>query len=674
MPNFRDGTVNIAALQNPGVYIDQILPQPFINGVPTNIMGLVGVGSWGPTNAVQFFSSLDQCAGIYGIPTIRPYDLASYVMVGLQEGISIGFAGVRVTDGTDTAASVSLPASAGSFTAKYTGVRGNQITAVFQATTQAGAYAAVVNFPGRTPERFDNITGALATLTVTAGTGYTSVPALSFAAPTAIGGRRAVAQASLVTSGTPTVTSGGTGYAVNDKITYVNGLVVNVTAVSGGVVTTISVVTPGAVQTGSAPTAPLTQSSTTGVGTGCTITPAWVLGPATIVDAGSGYTTGVLSPTMTGGGGSGGSYVGAASFWGGLAYAVNHGTVQRGASNYVVFTPSTGTGAPTLATSYALTGGTDGANGVTPNLLVGTDVRPRTGMYALRSSKADSFALCDVTDSSTWSTQLSFAISESMLAVTGTAANDTIQNCVATRLSQGIDDPNIWIITGDYTSIYDSQYGAARLMSPVATAIGLLGNLSPELSPINKRLNSVIGTQTSAQGIIVDDADESVAQIGGIDIIGRSDALNQGFFSFLTGRNSSSNTAANGVEYTRLTNFIIRSLESSATRSIIGKQQSIQKDDPTRREADAILTSFFRTLQNPAFGSGGYGLIDEFSVQCDLTNNTPDTIARGYLFAFCRVRYLATVRYFVIKLDGGVNVDVSVQTDKPSLSQLLATV
>jgi hypothetical protein len=151
MPNFRDGTVNIAALQNPGVYIDQILPQPFINGVPTNIMGLVGVGSWGPTNAVQFFSSLDQCAGIYGIPTIRPYDLASYVMVGLQEGISIGFAGVRVTDGTDTAASVSLPSNAGSFTAKYTGVRGNQITAVFQATTQAGAYAAVVNFPGRTP-------------------------------------------------------------------------------------------------------------------------------------------------------------------------------------------------------------------------------------------------------------------------------------------------------------------------------------------------------------------------------------------------------------------------------------------------------------------------------------------------------------------------------------------
>jgi hypothetical protein len=109
MPNFRDGTVNIAALQNPGVYIDQILPQPFINGVPTNIMGLVGVGSWGPLNAVQFFSSLDQCAGIYGIPTIRPYDLASYVMVALQEGISIGFAGVRVTDGTDTAASVSLP-------------------------------------------------------------------------------------------------------------------------------------------------------------------------------------------------------------------------------------------------------------------------------------------------------------------------------------------------------------------------------------------------------------------------------------------------------------------------------------------------------------------------------------------------------------------------------------
>ena len=51
----------------------------------------------------------------------------------------------------------------------------------------------------------------------------------------------------------------------------------------------------------------------------------------------------------------------------------------------------------------------------------------------------------------------------------------------------------------------------------------------------------------------------------------------------MTGRNASSNTAAQGDEYTRLTNFLIRSLETTATRSIVGQLQSVRADDPTGR-------------------------------------------------------------------------------------------
>jgi hypothetical protein len=208
-------------------------------------------------------------------------------------------------------------------------------------------------------------------------------------------------------------------------------------------------------------------------------------------------------------------------------------------------------------------------------------------------------------------------------------------------------------------------------VSPTAVYQGLVGNLSPEQSPINKALIGVSATQTSQTGVLTSDAEESVAQTGGVDFIGRSAALNQDFFSFMTGRNASSNTAANGDEYTRLTNFLIRSLEGAATRNIVGKLQSIRADDPTRTKAAAVLNSFFADLASPEFGSDGYGMIDQFAVQCDERNNTPTTVARGFLFAYCAVRYLATVRYFVIKLAGGNNVSVTVQDRAPTLSTAL---
>ena len=670
MPTFRDGALNILGLTNPGVYVDQILPTPFISGPPTNIEGLVGVGEWGPVNSAQFFSTPDDCAAIYGLARVRPYDLPSYVMTAIQEGGGVGFCGIRVTDGSDTASSAALSGNAGSFTARYTGSRGNQISVGFQASTAVGAYAAIISFPGRIPERFDNILPALQSVTAVAGAGYTSVPSVSAPAAQATGGINAVVQATLKAFSS-TLGAGGSGYAVGDTITLPNGVVLTVATVGGGAVATFTMTSPGSIVSGAAPANPVAQASTTGSGTGATFNLTYGLGPAVIANSGYGYTA-LAALTLTGGGGTGGSYTPVISFWAGLAAAVNNGTFQRGASKFVVFTPGTSTAAPTLNTPVTLAGGTDGAAGVTTSQMVGVDTRPRTGMYALRGSGCDGFTLCDLVVPSTWSTQLAFAISESMLAVVSTASGDTISSAIATRIAQGLDDPSIWVIEGDWPTVYDSQNGLPRLMSPCAAALGILGNLSPEQSPINKRLNSVVATQTSTLGILTSDADESQAQTGGIDFIGRSSALNQVFFSFMTGRNSSSNTAANGIEYTRLTNFLIRSLEGAATRSIVGKLQSIKADDPTRQKASGILNSFFAILADPDSGSDGYGMIDNWLVTCDLTNNSPNSISRGYLFALCQVRYLAVVRFFVIRLAGGNNVDVTVYAAAPSVSQLLA--
>lgn len=666
MTTVRDGQVNLLGLTNPGVIVDIVPPTPFVGGVPTNIEALVGVGSWGPVNTVAAFSDPDSCP--YGPPQVRFADIATHVAAGCQMGGAIAFRGVRVTDGMDAAASATVQAAAGTLTARYTGTRGNQIGVTFQPTAAPGAYAAVVSFPGRAAERFEGIHQGVQSLTVTPGTGYTSVPAIAMTAPQKAGGVQATASASLKVV-TAAVAAGGSGYAVGNTITLSNGVVLTVASVTSGAVAMATITIAGSLATGATPANPVAQVSTNASGTGATFNLTWGLGPATLV-SGSGYTAGPTL-TMIGGGGTGGSYVPVASFWAALAYAINNGTPQRGRSNYVVFTPGTSTAAPTLNTPVVLSGGTDGATGVGTAQLVGIDTVPRTGMYALRGSGMDTFALCDCTDTAPWSAMAALGISENAYPLVATPSGDTIANAVATRINSGIDDGWLKIIVGDWPTFYD-QVNGSRLVSPTAIAQGLFGNLSPEQSPINKPLLAVTATQTSQTGVLTSDAEESVAQTGGVDFIGRSAALGQTFFSFMTGRNASSNTAGNGDEYVRLTNFIAKSLQGAAARSIVGKLQSIRADDPTRIRAKAILDSFFQDMKNPSFGSDGYGMIDEFAVVCDLTNNTPTSIARGYLFAFCAVRYLNVVRYFVIKLAGGGNVQVTSQRTAPTFASVLA--
>lgn len=669
MPSFRDGSTNILALNNPGVYVDQILPNSNIVGVSTNIEAFVGVASWGPVDTVSYFSTPDDFASIGGVAQVRQFDIASQVLAAYQQGSSIAFASVRVTDGTDAAATAEIPSSAGSFTALYTGTRGNQISVMFQNTALAGAYAAVISFPGRMPERFDNILTALSGFTTVPGTGFTSVPSLSLSAPAQAGGIQAVAQATLAAV-SATLAAGGTGHAVNDVVTLGAGVTVKVTGVNAGAITTAALVNPGSITSGTVPATVGNQVGTTGAGTGAQFTLVWGLGAPNVVTPGFGYPANTLTASIVGGGGTGGSYTAISSFWGALAYAIANGTTQRGKSSYVVFSPGASAAVPAVNTAYALSGGTDGANGVTVDSLVGVDISPRTGMYALRNSGFDCFTLCDCTDPTTWATQLSFAISESGLAVVATESGDTIANCVSTRASEGIDDPNIWIIEGDWPTFYDSQNGFTRLINPCAIALGLTGNLSPEQSPINKQLNAVIATETSQTGVLIADADESQAQSGGIDLIGQSVDLAEDYFTFLTGRNSSSNTAANGVEYTRLTNFLIKTLEKGG-RSIVGRLQSIQPNDPTRTLALSTVNSILQNLASPAAGSGGYGMIDTFSCQCDLNNNPASLQSQGFLFLYATIRYLNVVRYFVIQLNGGGNVTVSVQTQAPSVNQFV---
>lgn len=165
MPIYQLGQLNTTALSAPGVYL-QIQPPPLIiNGVPSNLLGLVGVGSWGPVNSPTLVGSPGDVAQYLGANMVRKYDLATACEVSFKMGAT-AIQYVRVTDGTDTAATLTLmdvagtPAVGATLTGFYTGTGGNGITAAVVAGTKATTYKLTIARPGATPEVFDNIPAA----------------------------------------------------------------------------------------------------------------------------------------------------------------------------------------------------------------------------------------------------------------------------------------------------------------------------------------------------------------------------------------------------------------------------------------------------------------------------------------------------------------------------------
>ncbi len=630
---FLDGTQNLAALTVPGVYEDIILPSPFIAGQPTNIMGLVGVGSWGPVNAVIPGSKPDDVALSVGYPMIRSYDLASYVAASSQVGGAIGYLMVRVSDGTDTAATGTIQ-SAITITAKYTGVKGNGIRCSIQNGSAANSYMGVVAMPGLAPEQFNNVAGptpASATATFSANPVANDTLTIAGSAITFVASGATGLQVNIGTSLAATLSN----LLAFLQASADSGLVKCSYSLSGGVLTI---------------SANQFASSGSYAGTGGnSLTVAKVSTAITLSGA-----------TLAGGAGTW------QTFWTNLASTINNGNAYSGPSQNVIATALVSTVAPTLSSPVQLTGGTDGASGVTDAMLMGQDVVPRKGMYVLRNSLADSFTLCDLSTVANYAAIASFALGESMTPVFAGPSGEAISNALATRVNSGIDTPWFWQILGDWPTFYDSYNGVSRLINPSAFGVGILGNLSPQQSPLNKPLQGVSATQRTQLGQTYSDTEMSLLNQGGVDfIMGPQQSPGGYYFSFGTGRNASSNTAANGIEYTRMTNFLARAAKSKAAGSFIGQLQSIQPNDQTRANAKALFDGFSAQLASPEVGLGinGQGMIDTpWQVICDLTNNPPAMQSKGYLFLYWRVRYLNVIRYFVVKFAGGGNVVVASST------------
>jgi len=494
------GAINTTALVVPDLYV-QIIPPAVsqLNGVPSNVLGVVGTAPWGPVNAPTVLGSMADYSRLFGAIQPRKYDLGTAIAAAVLQGAQ-NFRAVRVTDGTDTAATIIVQSTCITFTSIYTGSLGNTQTVQIANGSAAGTFKVIVGMPGQASEVFDNIAGS------------------------------------------------------------------------------------------------------------------------------------------------------ANALWVNMAAAINNGNSPlRGPSKLIVATAGAGVTAPTVA-SYTLASGTDGTATITSAVLIGVDTTTRKGMYALRGTGASVAMLADVDDSTTWTTQVAYGLSEGTYMIATGPAGDTIANAVTAKSTAGIDSYALKLLFGDWVYFNDTVNGSVRLISPQGFVAGLLSNLAPQNSTLNKQLYGVVGTQRSNANLVYSTAELQLLGQAGIDVIANP-SPGGSYFGARFGHNSSSNNVANGDNYTRMTNYLAATFGAGMGK-FVGKLQGTSATDPTRRQVAGTLGSFLQ-------GMADQGQIDSFSVQCDLNNNSPARIATGYLQADVNVKYLAVVEKFLLNLQGGQSVTVN---------------
>lgn len=300
-------------------------------------------------------------------------------------------------------------------------------------------------------------------------------------------------------------------------------------------------------------------------------------------------------------------------------------------------------------TTAAFSGGTDGATTITGSVLLGQDAIPRTGMYALRNSKCSVAVLADCDDSTTWSTQIAYGLSEGTEMVMTGPSGDTIADAVSVKAGAGIDSYGAKLMLGDWVYWVDTVNNQTRVISPQGFVAGALAALNPNLSVLNYALNGMAGTQKTAANQAYANADLQLLAQAGIDVIANP-SPGGSYFSCNLGQNTSSNQIIWDDSYTRMTNYLALTLNSVGGRYVGQNITPAEEED-----AQTSISSFLAGLQSA-------GMIQAYSVEVDAGNNPASQTALGYQTATVMVQYLSTVRYFLVNLTGGTSVVVATST------------
>lgn len=346
------------------------------------------------------------------------------------------------------------------------------------------------------------------------------------------------------------------------------------------------------------------------------------------------------------------------TLWQNIVNAINLGQGNlRGPSQLCVATLNSATNAPALQ-SYTLSGGTDGNTAIKSTMLLGQDTVPRKGMYALRNTGASIVELCDCDDGATYSTQISYGLSEGSYMIMVGASGQTINQAIAAKQNMGIDNYAAKLLLGDWCYWLDTYNNQLRLISPQGFIAGLLANLSPEQSSLNKPIYGIVGTQKSYANQTYSNADLQALANSGLDVI-TNPVPGGHYFGPRFGRNTSSNAVTHGDNYTRMTNYIAYTLNAA-----MGKHVSRLQNTTERLNAKNTMQTFLSNLeQQNMIGSVNGG--PAYSVVLDANNNPINRVALGYQQADVKVIYLSIVEYFLINIEGGQSVQIQRQATLP---------
>lgn len=348
------------------------------------------------------------------------------------------------------------------------------------------------------------------------------------------------------------------------------------------------------------------------------------------------------------------------AFWQALVSAVNNGQSQiRGPSQLVVATIAASTAAPNITSTFAATGGTDGATSITDAMMVGTDGvgTQRKGMYALRGSGCQVGALVDHQDMTAWATILAFGLSEGIY-FGGASAPGTSYTATSTGLNTaGADGYGFKAFVGDWVTYFDSTNNQNRLLSPATIWAAEQASLSPEQSSLNKPILGFVGTQRVAMNNPYSSAEIGAIKTARLDVI-TNPSPGGNYYACQTGVNASSTNGQNGDNYTRMTNYLALTL-AAAYGKVIGQNQTTDLRMSVQTSMQAFLGNLWRAnmigdVNNPS--------AVPYTVEIDAANNPNQQVANGYMTANVAVKYLSIVFYFVINLQGGQTVTIQSTT------------
>lgn len=353
----------------------------------------------------------------------------------------------------------------------------------------------------------------------------------------------------------------------------------------------------------------------------------------------------------------------ATGFWTKLIGAINNGWQGQAPSEVLDMAAGDDIAtalAPALGT-FSLTGGTSGRAVNTAALIGQETTAPSTGMYALRdlSPIVSLMSIPGLTDTTAWAAMAAFAKSAGMYAVVSFPVATSTSSAISTRKSLGLESKYV-IALKDFVKIFDYTSNEFRLITPDSALTGLMAVIGPHESPMNREISGIVGTERTGQAKY-SNAELSQLEQAGINLI-MNPCPGGRFFGLRHGRNTASSLPECAIEHTRMVNFCIQLLGENLGE-FVGRKLTSLATDATRKGVRDKSNSIFGSLQDG-------GVIEGFTVQCDMNNNTRDDVYRHILRAYYKVTFASSVWYFIASFEGGVNV-VSI-TQGPTLSQALA--